>query len=86
MAKVIAIPATLSLHTSASTLTQAKRRVAAYARVSTDHEDQLNSYKAQKKYYNDYIKTRLDWEYVDVYVSSNRDYGGDISMVATNTI
>lgn len=33
-----------------------RQRVAAYCRVSTDSEDQLNSYKSQKAYYTDLIK------------------------------
>ena len=33
-----------------------KRKVAAYARVSTDSDEQLNSYEAQISYYTDYIK------------------------------
>ena len=44
-----------------------KRRVAAYARVSTDHEEQLTSYEAQVSYYTDYIKQHSEWEFVRVY-------------------
>ncbi len=44
-----------------------KRKVAAYARVSTDSDEQLNSYEAQISYYTDYIKRRNDWEFVTVY-------------------
>ena len=44
-----------------------KRKVAAYARVSTDQEEQLTSYEAQVDYYTNYIKSRDDWEFVDVY-------------------
>ena len=33
-------------------------RVAAYCRVSTDSEDQLNSYKSQVMYYTDLIKKK----------------------------
>lgn len=44
-----------------------KRRVAGYARVSTDHEDQTTSYEAQMKYYTDYINSRSDWEFVKMY-------------------
>ena len=44
-----------------------KRRVAAYARVSTDSEEQLNSYDAQVRHYTQYIKGREDWDFVDVY-------------------
>ncbi|MHB1453908.1 MAG: recombinase family protein [Saccharofermentanales bacterium] len=46
---------------------QEKRKVAAYARVSTDTEEQLSSYDAQVDYYSDYIKSRVDWEFVKVY-------------------
>ncbi len=44
-----------------------KRRVAGYARVSTDHEDQTTSYEAQMTYYTDYINSRSDWEFVKMY-------------------
>jgi predicted site-specific integrase-resolvase len=44
-----------------------KRRVAAYARVSTDNEEQLTSYEAQVDYYTNYIKGRDDWEFVSVF-------------------
>lgn len=36
------------------------KRVAAYARVSTDSEEQLTSYEAQVDYYTKYIKERAD--------------------------
>ena len=46
----------------------AKRlRVAAYCRVSTDDEEQLNSYKTQVEYYTAFIKSKPEWEYVDTY-------------------
>ena len=44
-----------------------KRRVAAYARVSTDQEEQQTSYEAQVDYYTDYINRRPDWELVGIY-------------------
>ena len=44
-----------------------KRRVAAYARVSTDKDEQITSYKAQVDYYKKMIQSNEDWEYVDVY-------------------
>lgn len=44
-----------------------KRRVAVYARVSTDEEEQLNSYEAQVRYYSEYIKSHPDWKFVEVY-------------------
>ena len=47
--------------------TVVKRRVAAYARVSTDYEEQITSYQAQVRFYTNYIKSRHDWQFVDVY-------------------
>ena len=44
-----------------------KRRVAGYARVSTDSEEQSTSYEAQVDYYTNYIKSNPDWAFVDVY-------------------
>ena len=44
-----------------------KRRVAAYARVSTDKDEQITSYKAQVDYYTKMIQNNEDWEFVDVY-------------------
>lgn len=44
-----------------------KRRVAAYARVSTDKDEQFTSYEAQIDYYTQYIAKRADWEFVKVY-------------------
>lgn len=42
-------------------------RVAPYARVSTDSEEQLNSYKSQVMYYTDLVKKRKNWVLVDIY-------------------
>ena len=67
MATVTKIPATLSRFTAAPLASMAKRKVAAYARVSTDHEEQQSSYEAQVDYYTHYIQSREDWEFVDVY-------------------
>ena len=44
-----------------------KLRVAAYARVSTDSEEQLLSLDTQKNHYETYIKARPDWEYAGLY-------------------
>ena len=57
----------ISRMTAAPIASRAKRKVAAYARVSTDQEEQLNSYDAQIDYYTTYIKSRDDWEFVRVY-------------------
>ena len=42
-------------------------KVAAYARVSTDKEDQINSLTNQREYFESYIKSKDDWEFVEVY-------------------
>ena len=44
-----------------------KKRVAAYARVSTEQDAQQNSYEAQIEYYTNYIQSKPDWEFVEVY-------------------
>ena len=44
-----------------------RQRVAAYCRVSTDSEEQLNSYAAQKSYYTQLIQETPDWEMAGVF-------------------
>ena len=47
---------------------QAKRqRVAAYARVSSDSADQLNSYATQVEYYTSTIQAADEWEFAGLY-------------------
>lgn len=43
------------------------RRVAVYARVSTDDPHQTSSYELQKNYYEDYISRYPNWELVNIY-------------------
>lgn len=74
---VTTIPATISRYTAAPINTARKRRVAGYARVSTDHEEQQSSYEAQMDYYTAYISGRDDWEFVGMY--------SDAGISATNT-
>lgn len=42
-------------------------RVAAYTRVSSDSEDQLNSFAAQNRYYTELISGKAEWRMVDIY-------------------
>lgn len=44
-----------------------KLRVAAYCRVSSDSQDQLNSFTAQNAHYTTLIHENPDWELVDIY-------------------
>ena len=43
------------------------KRVAAYCRVSTDEDEQLNSYETQCQYYDEYISAHEDWKKVKVF-------------------
>ncbi len=42
-------------------------QVASYCRVSTDKEDQANSFEAQKAYFQEYIARNPDWELYEIY-------------------
>jgi DNA invertase Pin-like site-specific DNA recombinase len=61
------IPATLEEFTLTPLDKHTKKRVAGYARVSTDSEEQSSSYDTQVKYYSNYIKSKEDWDFVKVY-------------------
>lgn len=86
--QVKTIPATRTPFTSAPITEQKKRKVAGYARVSTDHDEQFTSYEAQIDYYTKYIKAREDWEFVKVYTdegitgTSTRHREGFKQMIA----
>lgn len=67
MATVLKIPAKFHPITHLPETKVQKRRVAAYARVSTDSEEQQTSYAAQVDRYTKYIQERADWEFVAVY-------------------
>ena len=45
-------------------------RVAAYCRVSTDSDDQINSFTAQNSHYMEMITAHDRWELVDIYVTT----------------
>ena len=55
-----------------------KLRVTAYARVSTDMEEQLNSFNSQKKYYAEKINDNPEWTYIELYadegISGTQDF------------
>ena len=65
MQNVTVIPAKKKVTTTRNSV--AHRKVAAYARVSTDNEEQLTSYEAQVDYYTNYIKAHSDWEFAGMY-------------------
>ena len=79
MAKTITvIPQTRNLFTTMPIAAAARRKVAGYARVSTDSDEQFTSYEAQIDYYTNYIKSKPEWDFVEVYT--------DEGISATNTI
>ena len=67
MPNVTIIPATKNIHTKQPTNAHVKRRVAGYARVSTDSDEQFTSYEAQIDYYTQFITAHADWTFVEVY-------------------
>jgi DNA invertase Pin-like site-specific DNA recombinase len=84
-----------------STPAPKRKRVAAYARVSSAKEAQLQSLSAQISYYSKLIQSRPDWEYCGVYADDitgtkeNRDEfqrllydckSGCVDMVITKSI
>jgi len=64
---ITVIPVAKKFSEISSNIWTAKRRVAAYARVSTDNEEQLSSFEAQRNYYSQFIKSKSEWEFVEVY-------------------
>ncbi|MBQ6151743.1 MAG: recombinase family protein [Mogibacterium sp.] len=77
MPNVIVIPPKIDKLTAMPINSAVKRKVAGYARVSSDHEEQTSSYEAQVDYYTNYIKSRDDWEFAGIYT--------DEGISATNT-
>lgn len=67
MGKVTIIPATIHPLTHKVNNSTVKRRTAAYARVSTDNEEQESSYQAQVDHYTKFINAREDLEFAGVY-------------------
>ena len=66
-ANVRVIPATVPVLSAQCNNSYFRRRVAAYARVSTDSDEQLTSYEAQVDYYTKLIQGRDDWEFITIY-------------------
>ncbi len=61
--RVVIIPAK-----SQEEIKQTKRlRVAAYCRVSTDEDEQINSYKAQIEYYTEKISKNPEWQMAGIF-------------------
>lgn len=65
--EVVVIPAKPKVYFSPETGKGRRKKVAAYARVSTETEEQANSYQAQVDYYTKLIQTNTAWDFVEVY-------------------
>ncbi len=52
-------------------------KVASYCRVSTDRDDQSNSFEAQQRYFREYIRNHSEWELFEIYA--------DEGMTGTST-
>ena len=63
--EIIVIPATVG--TSRQNTGNRRLRVASYSRVSTDFEEQLTSFHAQKAYYTDLIMRTPEWTLAGTY-------------------
>ena len=61
------IPASRPKAAGAKTRLHGRQRVAAYCRVSTDSEEQINSYDAQKAYYTQKIEESPEWELAGIF-------------------
>ena len=69
---VSVIPAIKRTGSNNSTRTiQTKLRVAAYCRVSTDDDEQLNSYAAQVSHYTEFIQKNDEWEFAGIYADES---------------
>ena len=69
--KITTIPAVKPMFSSQTTVEGRKRRVAAYARVSTDSDEQFTSFEAQVDYYTRYIEEHNEWLFVKVYADEH---------------
>ena len=67
--KVHIIPATIDTK-AAITQNYRQLRVAAYCRVSTAQDEQLNSYEVQKTHYEERIRTEPKWTLVGIFADA----------------
>ena len=65
--RMIRLPLNVAAPTSFEKTPDKRRRVAGYARVSTDLEEQESSYEAQLDYYTGFITQNANWEFIGMY-------------------
>ena len=61
-------------------------KVAAYCRVSTDKEDQANSFESQQRYFQEYIDRQSDWELYKIYADEGISGTSTKKRVAFNNM
>lgn len=54
---------------------ESKKRVAVYARVSTDDPRQTSSFELQRNHYEEMIQRHKGWMLVDIYADGYTPYG-----------
>ena len=91
MQKITVIPSRINPITQLPKNSLYKRRVAAYARVSTLQEEQASSYEAQIDYYKKYINEKPEWDYVGIYTDkgitgTNRKYRNGFNQMIEDAI
>lgn len=75
--KITVIDPTIRLGSMEKLNSVKKKKVAAYARVSSEHDEQQQSYEAQVDFYTRFISNNEEWEFVGVYA--------DEGITGTNT-
>ena len=59
-------------------------KVVAYCRVSTDKQDQANSFESQQRYFREYIDRQPDWELYEIYADEGLSGTSTKKRVAFN--
>ena len=67
MTKTIEVIMPTKIDISLTKTNKTKLRVAAYARVSTDEDDQVNSFKSQIDEYTERITSNPDWDFIGMF-------------------
>jgi len=57
-------------------------KVASYCRVSTERDDQANSFESQQRYFKEYISLQPDWELCQVYADDGIILGTSQEVLA----
>ena len=94
MPEIEIIAATKTLQQQPLSVVARKKRVAAYARVSTEQDEQQSSYEAQVDFYTRHIKSNPDWEFVDTNTKNRENFNrmidlalnGGIDIILTKSI